>query len=464
MKLRLHSYVAFTLLCLTSICHAQKFTVLQYFNGTNGATPVETPLVQGTDGNLYGTTLGGGVNSSGTVFKLTPSGKLTTVYSFCSKANCTDGSGPYGGLALGRDGNLYGTTSTGGANGTSGTVFKISLKGVLQTLHSFSGTDGASPITPMILGSDGNLYGMTENGGTSNSGTVFKITPSGQFTSLHSFEGTDGTYSTGPLVQASDGNFYGSTQLGGSYGYGSLFKVTPSGTFSTFYSFDSLDGSSPASGLTLASDGNLYGTTYEGGSSSTCPNGCGTVFKITLQGALTTIHNFQLDEPSQPIGALIQATDGNFYGTSYAGGTAANWGTIYEITPSGVVTTLHSFTGADGAQPYAPVAQSTNGTFYGTATNGTGTAGEGTVFSQTNNLQPFVAFVQTSGKAGQIIGILGQGFKGTTSVMFGSVSASFSVVSGTYLRATVPAGASTGFVTVKTPGGNLTSNVEFSIH
>ena len=249
----------------------------------------------------------------------------------------------------------------------------------MTTLYNFSGADGDSPMAPMILASDGNFYGITQNGGPNNSGTIFKVTPNGTLTTMHTFGAGDGTYSTGPLVQASDGNFYGTTELGGT-GSGSIFKMTMSGNFRVFYSFNSTDGSAPASGLVLGTDRNLYGTTYEGGSSTNCPNGCGTVFKITTKGTLTTLHNFDLDHGSNPIGGLTLATDGNFYGTTYGGGTSGGWGTVFKMTASGTVTTLHSFQGTDGAQPYGPVTQSTGGNLHGTATNGTGGASLGTIF------------------------------------------------------------------------------------
>jgi uncharacterized repeat protein (TIGR03803 family) len=348
--------LVFTLLLavLSSVSsRAYTFKTLVIFDGTNGATPVDTPLVQGVDGNLYGTTLGGGANGAGSVFKMTPAGTVTTLYSFCSLDNCSDGALPYGGITLASDGNFYGTTSQGGAaDGISGTVFKITPSGTLTTLHSFDGTDGAFPNAPLIQAANASLYGLTGNGGTSNSGTFFKITTSGKLTTLYSFSGA---LLNGPLVQGTDGNFYSTSEWGGANGYGMIFKLTRSGRFSILHSFDSTDGSVPACGLLQASDGNLYGTTYGGGSNNSCPNGCGTVFKITLAGALTTLHNFDWTDGSNPIAALIQATDKNFYGTTYGGGTAGGWGTVFKITPAGKVTTLHSFAGTDGAQPYGPV-------------------------------------------------------------------------------------------------------------
>jgi uncharacterized repeat protein (TIGR03803 family) len=460
--------LVFTLLltALCSVSHAYTFKTLILFDGTNGGTPVDTSLVQGANGNLYGTTLGGGAHGSGTVFEMTPAGAVTTLYSFCSLTNCADGALPYGGLVLASDGNFYGTTSQGGAvDGTSGTIFKITPAGKLTTLHSFHyATDGSNPIAPLIQAADGKLYGLTAGGGPLNTGTFFKITLGGLLTTLSDFPGA--TSLNGPLIQGSDRNFYGSSELGGANGtsgHGMLFKLTPGGSFSILHSFDSTDGSAPTGALLQAADGNLYGTTYQGGSNSTCPNGCGTVFKITLAGALTTVHNFDGTEGAYPIAALIQATDGSFYGTTYAGGTGGDWGTVFKITPAGKVTTLHSFQGSDGAQPYGPVSQDTSGKLYGTATNGTGTAAQGTTFLIATGLSPFVRFVQTRGKVGQTVGILGQGLKGTTSVSFGSASATFKIISDTYLTATVPAGATTSFVTVTIPTRLLKSNLPFQV-
>lgn len=309
---------ALLLAALSSITsRADTFKTLIIFDGTDGATPVDTPLVQGVDGNLYGTTLGGGANGAGTVFKMTPAGTVTTLYSFCSLANCVDGAEPYGGIVLASDGNFYGTTFQGGAgDGISGTVFKITPAGRLTTLHSFAATDGARPNAPLIQAANGSLYGITENGGPLNSGTFFKITRRGTLTTLYNFTGA---LLNGPLVQGTDGNFYGTSEWGGANGYGMIFKLTPSGSFSILYSFDSTDGIAPACGLLQASDGNLYGTAYQGGSNNSCEHGCGTVFKITLAGVLTTLHNFDSTDGSNPIAALIQATDHNFYGTTYGG-------------------------------------------------------------------------------------------------------------------------------------------------
>ena len=256
---------------------AQTFTTLASFAGTNGANP-QSSLIQATDGNFYGTTIHGGHNNCygqgcGTIFKITPSGTLTALYSFCSQGSCADGSSPLG-LIQAADGNFYGIANGGGANGV-GTVFKITTAGSLTTLYSFCTqslcTDGEYP-RPLVQATDGNFYGTTNGGGAYEGGTVFKITPSGTLVTLYSFgsqpNGTDGASPQAGLVQATDGNFYGTTQYGGTDGEGTVFKITPSGMLTTLYSFCSqpncADGDNPYDGLVQATDGNFYGTTYFG--------------------------------------------------------------------------------------------------------------------------------------------------------------------------------------------------------
>jgi uncharacterized repeat protein (TIGR03803 family) len=370
---------------------AQILTTLYSFCSQPGCADGADPtpgLIQATDGNFYGTTdLGGGGNCShgcGTVFKITPSGTLTTLHSF----DDADGGYPLAGLMQATDGNFYGTTLEGGASSNCGsygcgTVFKITPSGTLTTLHSFDSTDGANPEAGLVQATDGNFYGTTAAGGGSGNcaygcGTVFKITPGGTLTTLHSFSGADGANPEAGLVQATDGNFYGTTLEGGAYGYGTVFKITPSGTLTTLHSFDFSDGSNPIAGLVQATDGNFYGTTLEGGAYDDCSGvSCGTVFKITASGTLTTLHSFDSTDGANPSAGLVQASDGNFYGTTENGG--AYDGTVFKITPSGTLTTLHSFTGPDGYYPYAGLVQATDGNFYGTTEYG-GAYNEGTVF------------------------------------------------------------------------------------
>ena len=403
--------VLFVFCAATAIASpAQVFTTLYSFQGPpgDGANP-GAGLVHASDGNFYGTTFGGGdrrdpslclsTNGCGAVFRMTPSGTVTVLYSFCSQTNCSDGANPQAGLVQASDGNFYGTTEVGGTGheciyGSCGTVFKITPQGTLTTLYSFCSQsncdDGASPSGPVMQASDGNLYGTTFEGGTGCSpvgcGTVFKITPSGAVTTLHRFNADDGYWPFAGLVQASDGNFYGTTNLGGIdglNGQGTIFKITPSGAVTTLYNFCSQtncsDGAEPYGALVQADDGNLYGTVTGGGA-----YGDGTVFKITLSGTFTTLHSFVgATDGAYPYAALLQARDGNFYGTTFEGGSHSA-GTVFKVTPSGVLTTLHNFAGlpTDGALSTSALVQADGGNFYGTASIG-GADDYGTVFRLT---------------------------------------------------------------------------------
>ena len=245
-------------------------------------------MVQHPNGLFYGTTPAGGANTYGTVYSVTAAGAETTLYSFCSIGGsaCTDGATPQAALAVGSDGYLYGTTYLGGAH-NDGTVFKISTSGALTTLYSFDGTHGANPYGALVQASNGNFYGTTYAGGTSNDGTVFEMTPGGSLTTLHSFSGADGANPQGDLVQSnSNGNFYGVAYAGGnSSSAGTLFSISPSGTFSTLYTFcgkaNCNDGSAPNAPLTQDSFGDFYGTTSANGA-----NAGGTLFVYTWWGGL----------------------------------------------------------------------------------------------------------------------------------------------------------------------------------
>ena len=464
---------------------AQTFTNLVNFNGTNGSFPGYMSLAQGRDGNLYGTTESGGPNGYGTIFRMTPSGKLTTLYSFSYQGGTyPNGAFPYAGLLLGTDGVFYGTTFEGGPSSSlcvagCGSVFKITRNGVLTTIHTFSLTDGANPVGALIQGTDGNLYGTTEFGGGGNCanlynpgcGTVFKINSKLGFSTLHSFAGADGWNVHGGLVQGTDGDFYGTTAQGGSYSGGTVFRITPGGALTTLYNFcaqtNCADGETPYAPLIQAADGDFYGTAVAGG--GICGFfSSGTIFKITPDGTLTT-----LESSCEPEAPLIQGSDGNLYGTTFTGGNSntsacyavfsAGCGTVFEISTGNLLTILHSFDLTDGDLPTGGVLQATSGTFYGTTSVG-GANSEGTVFRLTGQLGPFISFVLPVGKVGKTAEILGQGFTGTTSVAFNGVAAtSFSVVSDTYMTAIVPSGATTGPVVVTTPSGKLTSNKNFQI-
>jgi uncharacterized repeat protein (TIGR03803 family) len=462
---------------------AQTFTSLFRFEGADGANPLYMSLVQGIDGSLYGTTMNGGVNDNGTVFKVSSDGGLMALHSFGG----TDGYYPFG-VVQATNGNLYGTTQEGGTPG-GGTVFEITLSGVLTTLYNFctqsNCSDGYFPVAAMIEGADGNFYGTTEFGGTNDGGTVFKISPRGALTTLYSFcaqsNCADGARPLAGLVQGIDGNFYGTTYYGGSgnggncfdgesYGCGTVFQITRQGTLTTLYSFcadaNCTDGSYPYATLLQGNNGDFYGTTALGGT-GVCKGGCGTVFQMTPNNILTRLYSFchQTDCGQLPLAGLVEATDGNLYGTTELGGSF-NSGTLFEIVPQGA-STLHSFCAhtrcSDGKYPDGGLVQATDGNFYGTTAGGGGYKNGGTVFRLSTGLGPFVSFVGNPAKVGQMFGILGQGFKGTASVTLNGTSMSFTVVSDTFIKATVPSGAMTGYVTVATPGGTLTSNVSFRV-
>ena len=305
-------------------------TALCSFSGSNGQLPF-SGVVQGIDGNLYGTTFSGGSSGNGTMFEATPGGMLTSLYSFGAS-----GSGPVAGLIQGSDQNFYGVTSDAGTS-TMGTVFKITPTGSLTTLVTFTDTNGAYPEANLIVGSDGNFYGTTLDGGTVNDGTVFKMTSGGSLTTLCSFTGSNGQQPfRGGLLLGSDGNYYGTTREGGSVGDGTVFKMTPGGTLTTLCSFTGTNGSSPYAGVVQGADGNFYGTTYSGGSS-----GDGTVFMVTPGGSLTTIYTFTGTNGSSPEAGLLLASDGNMYGTTYSGGSLGS-GTVFKFTPFFVPATVGS--------------------------------------------------------------------------------------------------------------------------
>ncbi len=465
---------------------AQSFTTLSDFDGTDGISP-EAAFVQGANGYLYGTTYSGGEHSAGTVFKMTSSGTVTTLYSFTGAGSGVgDGSGPYAAPILATNGNFYGTTPYAGASDFYGTVYEITPAGKLTTLYSFcaSGppcTDGEYPFAGLVQGVNGSLYGTTSGGGAASSncpegcGTVFTITPAGKLTTLHSFVKTDGWYPNG-LVLGADGNLYGTTYQGGTgnNNAGTVFKMTPTGTLTTIHNFAGYpnDGAEPYSGLVQASDGDFYGTTWSGGANLI---GGGTVYQITRAGTVILLHSFACgDDGCNPGAAPIQATDGNLYSTTNSGGAncvpQGGCGTIFEITTGGSLTTLYNFCPAndrpscsDGYGPTSGLFQDANGTFYGTIPSGGNSQGYGTAFSLSNGLGPFVETVPVLGKVGEPVVILGTDLTGATSVTFNGTAATFTVSAPSAIKTTVPPGATTGRVKVVTPIGTLESNVAFEV-
>jgi len=260
-----------------------------------------------------------------------------------------------------------------------------------------------------------------------------------------------------PLIQAADQSLYGTTVQGGA-SHGEIFKIAlaaSNGGETTVATFDGTNGANPYAGLVQATDGNLYGTASNGRT-----NGKGTVFKLTADG-LATLHSFNSTDGANPYGGLIQATDGNLYGTTLKGGPSF-YGTVFQITLGGVLTTLHSFDSTDGANPNGGLVHGANGSFYG-ATSAGGVHGKGAVFKLSVGLGPFVMTLPTSGAAGAAVTILGLDLRDATSVTFNGTAAAFTVVLSSEITTTVPAGATSGTVQVTGPSGTLLSNVPFRV-
>ena len=441
-------------------------TTLVEFTGngvTNQGSLPFAALVESNDGIFYGTTLSGGAQGAGTVFKMTPGGVLTTLVELTGNGAGNKGREPYAALVYGTDGQFYGTTGYGGTD-ERGTIFKMTPEGVLSTLVEFSiydsGVFNYGPHAGLVQGRDGAFYGTTVSG-SSGDGTVYKMTPGGVVTGLVKFTGTaganKGSEPYAPLTEGSDGNFYGTTRTGGAGGGGTVFKMTPSGVLRTLVEFTgnagANKGSSPYAALVQGSDGNFYGTTFSGGA-----NSLGTVFRMTPAGVLTTLVEFTgngvTNKGSKPYAALVQASDGNFYGTTQLGG-ASNLGTAFKMTPTGILTTLVEFTGTGGAkkggQPYAALVQGTDGNFYGTTRLG-GASDFGTIFKMT-----------PSGLLTTLVEFTG----GTTGAARGSQpwAALMQASDGNFYGTTRNGGAgvaSVGTVFRMTPAGTVTTLVDFS--
>jgi len=357
---------------------AQTFDLLyQFKSGPDGAYPIPS-LILDSKGNLYGTASADGAYAAGTVFKVSPAGKETVLYSFTG----TGGDGAYpspGPLLRDSAGNLYGTTMNGGS--CCGTVFKIDSTGKETVLYKFAGTggDGSDPQQGVVADSSGNLYGTTYGGGAYGVGTVFKLDSTGNETVLYSFNpsnGTDGyNPSGGSLLWGSGGNLYGTTYLGGTGYYGTVFKVDTTGAESVLCNFDFTDGAIPYGTLVADKAGNLYGTAALGGTYED-----GVVFKCDTSGNLTDLYSFSGTggDGNYPAGGLVRDSAGNLYGATGSGGTGY-YGTVFKLDTTGKETILHSFVGTDGFDPYYGLVRYAKGNLFGDTYQG-GKYGGGVVF------------------------------------------------------------------------------------
>ncbi len=371
------------------VAQANKEAVLHVFSGgADGGYPQSPPIV-GRDGNLYGTTYQGGNGFGyGVVYKFTPSGAETVLYSFDDEI----GYGPWGGVIRDQAGNLYGTTVY--SSDGYGSVFRIGTDGKETVLYSFGpirSGDGQRPESRLLQDRQGNFYGSTLIGGAVNFGTVFKLAPDGTETVLHSFAGgTDGEFPKVGLVMDGRGNLYGTTGGEGgdcAFGCGTVFRLSSKGKIAVLHAFTGgSDGATPDGNLILDAAGHLYGVASAGGGGR-CSGGCGVVFRLAPDGTETVLHTFTGSEGAAPTGSLIMDRAGNLYGVAASGG-AGNHGVVFKLAPDGTESVLHAFTGGakDGASPVG-VVMDKHGDLYG-ATSGGGTgcggAGCGTLFKIRN--------------------------------------------------------------------------------
>lgn len=455
--------LALAILAATTVC-AQTYSVLDNFGGRQQDLRQPGSLVQGPDGALYGTSTSGGAYGQGAFFTLTPSGQVQTLYSFCAGSKCSNSAGAYPSpvtLMLRPDGDFVGFTNLGGALG-GGTIFDVDIFGNLTVLYNFQRPQGI--YQPLTVGADGQFYGIAQS--FANCGAVITYAngvTGNPIQSLYSFTG-NGPCQPTALVVGTDGNFYGTTYFTtsrGGIGCGTFFKLTLNGNFTLLHTFETREGCTPAS-LTLGNDGNFYGT-------STLNNG---IFKITPGGNVTVLQTLNRTEGWFIVPGLTEGSDGNFYGAASAGGNSSNrlclglgCGTLFQITPTGNFTVIHDFDFTTGGLPLTPPAQHTNGLFYGDASGGPDWENLGGVFYSLNdNLVPFVALTPYAASAGTPIEILGQGFTSSSTVSFnGTPATSVQLSSSTRLAVAVPSGATTGLVTVTTSTGTLTSNQPFIV-
>jgi uncharacterized repeat protein (TIGR03803 family) len=428
------------------------------------ACEAEGNIVQGRDGNMYGLGLYCGTNNTGAMYKISPSGAESVVFSFPSNWSFC-----FSGLTLGSDGNFYGTCfSTPGGNGG---IFKLTPAGVFTDVHDFNAVNGdTEPVYAPIQAADGNYYGVTGYYPYS-CGNVYQLTSAGVYKNLHTFSGSDcGTASS--LIQASDGNLYGvlyGCSINGTLGC--VYKISTAGVFTEIYGFSSSSGYNPCTGVIQGKDGKLYGATNEGAA-----NNFGSIYKLTTAGVFTNLHDFNqttdascVDNAGRTNVNLLQVTDGSFYGVNGSYGPNGN-GSIFKLTSANVFTAfLFPNPPVDGNAPLSTLIQNTNGLVYGTTPSGgpTSCSGcQGVFFSVKTGDAAFVNLepTQKTGLVGASVGMFGQGFSHASVVKFGGVASTSVTLSGTtYLKAKVPAGALTAAVTVTTGSTTLTSPQTFKV-
>jgi uncharacterized repeat protein (TIGR03803 family) len=444
------------------------------------------------NGTLYGAISNGGIFNQGSIFKVDLAGNFSTLYSF---SNRYLGDLPASGLIEGLDGNFYGTTETGGVLNL-GTVFRMQPDGTLTTVVDFIGENGAAPQAALLLAKDGNLYGTTSAGGTQGLGTVFRVTPGGTLTTLLSFLGENGSKPHAPLIEATDGDLYGTTVDGGAFDAGTVYKISTAGLLTTLVSFDGSDATHPWGGLIQGKDGNFYGLTDGGSVASLFTFVTATAYRVATDGSLATLHTFQGDERQGFQTELVQRPDGNFYGISSNGTlfrltpfgglttvtrlpagayirppslTLGDDGDLYtglgasfydgtparlvRVTPNGLVFTLATLDSTEGAL-HGKLLQASDRTFYGTTAYLTGNGG-GEIF-RAHLLAPTITAVSpSSAPVGSDVVITGAAFTGTTAVLFRGVPASaFNIDSDSEITATVPPGRALDSIVVQTPTGS----------
>ena len=379
---RVHVATFLVALALTTFAPAQTFTTLYNFTGGSDGSEPWAGVIQDPAGNLYATTsFGGDLNCDhpwgcGVVYEVSTAGAETVLHSFSG----SDGEKPGTPVARDKAGNIYGTTSYGGSF-SDGAVFKIDTAGSETVLYTFTGgSDGCHPDQGLVMDKAGSLYGTTVGCGSSDQGTVFKVDSAGNFTLLHSFVGQPsdgGAPAWGHLTMDRSSNLYGVTSGGGAYGNGALYRLSKSGTLTLLYSFKGgTDGCDPLGSVLQDKAGNLYGTANYCGST-----GNGAIWKVNQKGKEITLHSFAggTSDGCNPYAGVARDSKGNLYGVTSACGANAYWGALYELSARGKLTLLHSFDWSDGATPFAEVLRTTEGTLFGTTWQG-GADGFGTVW------------------------------------------------------------------------------------